>query len=100
MIDFHPPPLTLCTGDGEFGVADQFLAADAVRMRRRDADCGADDQFASVDTEGMGERFLDKAGDVQRVAGRSEEHTSELQSLMRTAYAVSCVKKKTHTQEN
>src|SRR3546814_2287967 len=69
MIDFHPPPLTLCTGDGEFGVADQFLAADAVRMRRRDADCGADYQFASVDTEGMGERFLDKAGDVQRVAG-------------------------------
>src|SRR3546814_9225177 len=26
--------------------------------------------------------------------GRSEEHTSELQSLMRTSYAVFCVKKK------
>src|SRR3546814_2709151 len=26
--------------------------------------------------------------------GRSEEHTSELQSLMRTAYAVLCMKKK------
>src|SRR3546814_8811391 len=26
--------------------------------------------------------------------GRSEEHTSELQSLMRTSYAVLCVKKK------
>src|SRR3546814_10614187 len=26
---------------------------------------------------------------------RSEEHTSELQSLMRTTYAVSCLKKKT-----
>src|SRR3546814_9342597 len=26
--------------------------------------------------------------------GRSEEHTSELQSLMRTSYAVSCLKKK------
>src|SRR3546814_7496031 len=26
--------------------------------------------------------------------GRSEEHTSELQSLMRTPYAVSCLKKK------
>src|SRR3546814_2278591 len=25
--------------------------------------------------------------------GRSEEHTSELQSLMRTSYAVSCLKK-------
>src|SRR3546814_8148054 len=27
---------------------------------------------------------------------RSEEHTSELQSLMRTQYAVLCLKKKTH----
>src|SRR3546814_9052347 len=27
--------------------------------------------------------------------GRSEEHTSELQSLMRTTYAVFCLKKKT-----
>src|SRR3546814_4794360 len=27
---------------------------------------------------------------------RSEEHTSELQSLMRTSYAVFCLKKKTH----
>src|SRR3546814_9256101 len=30
----------------------------------------------------------------QRV--RSEEHTSELQSLMRTSYAVFCLKKKKH----
>src|SRR3546814_943279 len=28
---------------------------------------------------------------------RSEEHTSELQSLMRTSYAVFCLKKKTHS---
>src|SRR3546814_6623681 len=30
------------------------------------------------------------------VIGRSEEHTSELQSLMRTSYAVFCLKKKKH----
>src|SRR3546814_2086449 len=30
-------------------------------------------------------------------AGRSEEHTSELQSLMRTSYAVFCLKKKIET---
>src|SRR3546814_7433919 len=31
--------------------------------------------------------------------GRSEEHTSELQSLMRNSYAVFCLKKKTtHTE--
>src|SRR3546814_4076809 len=30
--------------------------------------------------------------------GRSEEHTSELQSLMRISYAVFCLKKKKHNQ--
>src|SRR3546814_7822572 len=30
------------------------------------------------------------------VSGRSEEHTSELQSLMRISYAVFCLKKKKH----
>src|SRR3546814_10881709 len=30
--------------------------------------------------------------------GRSEEHTSELQSLMRISYAVFCLKKKTKTK--
>src|SRR3546814_3537514 len=32
------------------------------------------------------------------VAERSEEHTSELQSLMRISYAVFCLKKKTYTE--
>src|SRR3546814_1862000 len=33
-------------------------------------------------------------------AGRSEEHTSELQSLMRISYAVFCLKKKTLINTN
>src|SRR3546814_7061472 len=32
-------------------------------------------------------------------AFRSEEHTSELQSLMRNSYAVFCLKKKKHTNK-
>src|SRR3546814_2625745 len=32
--------------------------------------------------------------------GRSEEHTSELQSLMRISYAVFCLKKKRTTKKN
>src|SRR3546814_5480931 len=32
--------------------------------------------------------------------GRSEEHTSELQSLMRISYAVFCLKKKTNIYES
>src|SRR3546814_7486894 len=38
------------------------------------------------------------AGKVQAV--RSEEHTSELQSLMRISYAVSCLKKNTQTHDH
>src|SRR3546814_5927130 len=38
---------------------------------------------------------------VQLHEGRSEEHTSELQSLMRISYAVFCLKKKhNHIQRN
>src|SRR3546814_3068192 len=46
-----------------------------------------------------------KAGDSVLVQGagggvRSEEHTSELQSLMRISYAVFCLKKKKHYTNN
>src|SRR3546814_3441988 len=34
---------------------------------------------------------------IGRLTLRSEEHTSELQSLMRISYAVFCLKKKHHT---
>src|SRR3546814_16475776 len=35
-----------------------------------------------------------------RGGSRSEEHTSELQSLMRISYAVFCLKKKKHNTKN
>src|SRR3546814_3503369 len=54
---------------------------------------------------GVGHRFFDEREAAARSAGatgatfcavdRSEEHTSELQSLMRISYAVFCLKKKT-----
>src|SRR3546814_6396949 len=37
---------------------------------------------------------------MQKLQIRSEEHTSELQSLMRISYAVFCLKKKIHKQYN
>src|SRR3546814_2576091 len=37
---------------------------------------------------------------AQLLDGRSEEHTSELQSLMRISYAVFCLKKKHQTVTN
>src|SRR3546814_4811617 len=36
---------------------------------------------------------------IRQVVERSEEHTSELQSLMRISYAVFCLKKKKHNQK-
>src|SRR3546814_5624252 len=36
----------------------------------------------------------------RKFAARSEEHTSELQSLMRISYAVFCLKKKKHNMTN
>src|SRR3546814_4918624 len=37
---------------------------------------------------------------MHRLKNRSEEHTSELQSLMRISYAVFCLKKKNKTYEH
>src|SRR3546814_3370150 len=47
------------------------------------------------------DRRRDRRGSAGARAARSEEHTSELQSLMRISYAVFCLKKKkqySHTQ--
>src|SRR3546814_6481948 len=46
-----------------------------------------------ADARQQGEMMLRKAG-LRNVTSRSEEHTSELQSLMRISYAVFCLKKK------
>src|SRR3546814_4283326 len=56
--------------EGLEGVAANLLAHAAAGIAHRDQDIGS---------------------------GRSEEHTSELQSLMRISYAVFCLKKKTPT---
>src|SRR3546814_9427062 len=52
-----------------------------------------------------GDKFFSAGWDLKAAAGgdavdgdyRSEEHTSELQSLMRSSYAVFCLKKTKHT---
>src|SRR3546814_7187017 len=49
----------------------------------------------NVTAPDFGERFVQTALD-----SRSEEHTSELQSLMRISYAVFCLNKKTETQHH
>src|SRR3546814_6055503 len=55
------------------------------------ADCNHRVEHGHVGAERDRGRFLGRADDPHR----SEEHTSELQSLMRISYAVFCLKKKT-----
>src|SRR3546814_5666907 len=43
---------------------------------------------------GRGPRLCDRPAEIGRRRQRSEEHTSELQSLIRISYAVFCLKKK------
>src|SRR3546814_3431591 len=67
------------------------------RARRDDgAECAITDRRVSRGRGGHG------AGDDQarRHRARSEEHTSELQSLMRISYAVFCLKKKNKKRPN
>src|SRR3546814_2210097 len=47
-----------------------------------------------------GWRWRRRSGCARISMERSEEHTSELQSLMRTSYAVFCLKKKTKTRKS
>src|SRR3546814_4782347 len=42
----------------------------------------------------------DGEGNPRWISSRSEEHTSELQSLMRNSYAVFCLRKKTADHSN
>src|SRR3546814_2396740 len=76
------------------------------RSRGREAvgeemDCGRigerpDQAFDAETPRGRVEHAADRAP-VDDDRHRSEEHTSELQSLMRISYAVFCLKKKTKT---
>src|SRR3546814_8448379 len=51
----------------------------------------------ALETDARRGRSRPGEGWTELVITRSEEHTSELQSLMRSSYAVFCLKKKKHT---
>src|SRR3546814_9652125 len=52
------------------------------------------DETVQAEIRGLAEQYRDEG----LVRLRSEEHTSELQSLMRISYAVFCLKKKTQKE--
>src|SRR3546814_7840184 len=67
----------------------------------RPADITPDNRVASTRVADAKITYSGK-GELARASqqGRSEEHTSELQSLMRISYAVFCLKKKKKTKYN
>src|SRR3546814_7832428 len=102
------PYTTLFRSDGSHDLDAVRQAGDLQHRRARD---GApvvwrpgDDALVGRPVVERGFRLVDgfayhretAPGMEHRAGGRSEEHPSELQSLMRISYAVFCLKKKTH----
>src|SRR3546814_2268262 len=71
---------------------DEACQRDQFELDDRDEDLDRQDEESDHDNQPGNEQDQDlyKVGEE---ANRSEEHTSELQSLMRTSYAVFCLKK-------
>src|SRR3546814_2440364 len=84
-------------------VGDQSAAA-ATRPKQRSKPCSrrqGDDAACAAIPGSLAFRTGDREPRPDWSAGdRSEEHTSELQSLMRISYAVFCLKKKTLTHNH
>src|SRR3546814_1850553 len=75
---------------GEWGRCTQTRSQDGTQGREQVQASGCKEDGAQEQQE----------GNRQARPQRSEEHTSELQSLMRISYAVFCLKKKKKTHNN
>src|SRR3546814_6127662 len=71
----------------------------AVDLRRQPAQARVGGMDRAEDVAG-GAAVLLHAPQQTLAVGRSEEHTSELQSLMRISYAVFCLQKKNNNHKN
>src|SRR3546814_10198593 len=106
MTLFRSFVLSSPSGAGKTTISRKMLAADpdialsisaTTRPMRPGETDGVDYHFVDVD------RFKTMAADgefLEWAHVRSEEHTSELQSLMRISYAVFCLKKKKNNNKN
>src|SRR3546814_5551754 len=98
------PGFSLWVSTARLGCPQSYRHTGEVRMQRFKVDCryesSADgeidfsEDLEAVDKDVAVEIVLDTNTDEHFVVERSEEHTSELQSLMRISYAVLCLKNK------
>src|SRR3546814_5644896 len=101
LLRIRRPPVSTRT-DALFPYTTRFRSRPG-RARLREHQFGANERIGM--RLGIGEdlerqRVEAVAGQNRgRLAERSEEHTSELQSLMRISYAVFCLKKKTQSSK-
>src|SRR3546814_2733675 len=89
--DLHPGWTTVVALAGEIGAF--HVAQQAVHLGKRQAAMRLDRRLAGD----VGEHAMlgvKRFAEMRIAVARSEEHTSELQSLMRNSYAVFCLKKK------
>src|SRR3546814_504926 len=98
--------ISLCKTHGAFDPKTMGTVPNVGLMAQQAEEYGSHDKTFEITEDGIanitdldtGEVLLTQnveAGDIWRMCQRSEEHTSELQSLMRMSYAVFCLKKKT-----
>src|SRR3546814_4197224 len=94
---------TLTEAKSEFGKRAPFRAL-VIRTMMRDNNMEAQDAGQGAQQSRPYRMDMDDLGTPDpcvkygnKGRDRSEEHTSELQSLMRISYAVFCLKKKKHT---
>src|SRR3546814_8884617 len=86
-----PDAVIACVGGGSnaMGAFADFIEDEAVRL------IGVEAAGKGLDSAEHGATLLrGRPGVLHGAETRSEEHTSELQSLMRISYAVFCLKKK------
>src|SRR3546814_6231451 len=98
LVTLDVLPEALWPLGGELEAHDRLHVLEAVLPRRRQAQGRAvllHDRLAVEAGSDEGELMAClRHGEALDVGPRSEEHTSELQSLMRNSYAVFCLKKK------
>src|SRR3546814_6647755 len=98
--EIEAPRCTRVRRHGKVGAAGLYQLEDFFLRTRQDAYPGSGNGAAQI-PDCLGQDLPDEAMRDSHGNGRghrSEEHTSELQSLMRSSYAVFCLKKKKELQ--